>query len=275
METEFENPVKETINKVIKDKPLKASDWIRLARFLAAQDVRTPTSYLETMKRLEETLPATMQDTLEKSVKELEKRVKEGSPLKPNQISENSPSPFKRSLKVNVKPNPKSEGGGGVIEATVTLGRLAWLENQQFILQKTAKILLNHKWSILKPANGLEWFTTDHPVVRLNYYKEGSYDLKGGWGKINGNLFMPLSPNHLLFTQIGAELRDQVTLSREETLRFQKFIAERAFRWVFAQKPITTVEKYRPREVDTEKYKDEETLLKTWHKEQSLAEKNL
>jgi hypothetical protein len=275
IESDFENPVKESLNKVIKDMPLIQSDWIKLARFLAAQDVRTPVSYLETIKRLQDTLPNIMQDTLEKSVKEMEKKVKEGNPLKPNPRAESLPSPFKRSLKVNVKPNPKSEGGGGVIEATITLGRLAWLENQQFILQKTAKALLNHKWSILKPANGLEWFTTDHPVVRLNYYKEGSYDLKGGWGKHNGNLFMPLSPNHLLFTQIGTELPDRIILSKEETSKFQKFIAERAFRWIFAKNQTPIIEHYRPRNVDLEKYKDEEALLKTWHEEQSFAEKDL
>jgi hypothetical protein len=269
METEFETPAQESINKVIQDKPLKPFDWINLARFLAAQDVRTPTSYLEARERWEKTLPTLLKNTLEETVKEMENTIKRENPLK---VPDASNHLFKKTLKVNITPDPTSPTRGGIIEAKITVGRELWLESQRFLLQKTAKALLNHKWSIVRPASGLEWFTSDHPVVRLNYYKEGSYDLKGGWGNPGGNLLMPLSPNHLLFTQIGSDVPDRFTFSREKTREIQRFIAERAFRWIFAKQPAEIIEKYRPRFVDSEKYKNEEELLKKWHDEQSSAE---
>jgi hypothetical protein len=61
LEFEFENPVQESIRKVLKDNPLSSRDWELLASFLCAQDMRTPQSYLESTERWEEYLPDLMQ----------------------------------------------------------------------------------------------------------------------------------------------------------------------------------------------------------------------
>ena len=61
------------------------------------------------------------------------------------------------------------------------VGRDLWLFGSVRLLTQTAKVLLEQKWSILRPPEGLEWFTSDDPVVRLNYYAENRYDFKGGW----------------------------------------------------------------------------------------------
>ena len=42
-----------------------------------------------------------------------------------------------------------------------------------------------------------------HPVLRLNYYKPGQYDFRGGWGNPGSEVLMPLSPRHLLYVQVG------------------------------------------------------------------------
>jgi hypothetical protein len=270
LEAEFETPVQSSITKVTREKPLKSSDWVKLVRFLAAQDVRTPTSYFESMKRWEKTLPDILKNTLDKSIKELEKSRETKVPL---QIVDPPTSMFKNALKVNITPNISSEEGGGIIEAQVVTGRALWIESQRFLLQNTAKVLLNHKWSIVKPANGFEWFTSDHPVARLNYYEKDSYDLKGGWGKKGANLLMPLSPYHLLFTQIGTEFPDRFSFSKEQTIEIQKIFAGRALRWIFSKRPMKTIEKYRPRHVNRDAYTYEEEQIKKWHKEQMEAEK--
>lgn len=270
LEAEFETPAQEALLKVIREEPLTEADWSKLTQLLAAQDVRTPTSYLEAIDRWNKTLPTLLQNTLEDSVKKLEDFKREGKTF---ERVDTTNSLFSKSLKVNVIRNPKPEDGG-FIEAKVVAGRTLWIESQRFLLQKTAKTLLKHKWGIAKPAKGFEWFTSDHPVVRLNYYKEGSYDLKGGWGKAKGNLIMPLSPNHLLFTQIGEDVPDYFVFSKEKTIEIQKFIAERAFRWVFSKSPLKIIEKYRPRKVDGELYNSDEENLKHWHENQILAEKS-
>jgi len=60
LEFEFENPVQESIRKVLNDN-LFSRDWELLASFLGAQDMRTPQSYLESTERWERTLPDLMQ----------------------------------------------------------------------------------------------------------------------------------------------------------------------------------------------------------------------
>ena len=52
-------------------------------------------------------------------------------------------------------------------------------------------------------ADGWEWFTCDHPVMRLNYNGPDDFTLQGGWDYKGTDLVMPLSPRHLLMTQVG------------------------------------------------------------------------
>ncbi len=72
---------------------------------------------------------------------------------------------------------------------------------------------LGYRMLLARPAYGRHWFTSDHPVVKLNYYGQGNYDLKGVWGKKGGYIFMPISPHHLLFTEFGNDLPDRLTFN--------------------------------------------------------------
>ncbi|MAT97414.1 MAG: hypothetical protein CL608_09755 [Anaerolineaceae bacterium] len=268
---EFENPVKETIKKVLKDNPLSRRDWERLACFLGAQDVRTPLSYLESTERWERTLPDLMQKTLDDSVRKLE----DEEFRKNIEVSSNDESSlFDGVFEIDVVKGSETENGQGYIQAEITAGRKLWLQGQRFVLTKTIKALKEHKWCIVRPARGFQWFTSDHPVIKLNYYHKGNYDFKGGWGKKGGNLFMPLSPRHLLFTEIGADLPDQVRFSTEDTRLLQKMVAERSFRWIFAHEPLEIVRKIRTRKIDSELFKHEEEQWNNWHENQVQSEKS-
>lgn len=270
LEFEFENPVQKSIRKVLKDNPLSSRDWELLASFLGAQDVRTPQSYLESTERWERTLPDLMQKTLDNSVRKLE----DEEFRKNIKVSSNDESSlFNGVLEIKVVKSSETENGQGYIQAEITTGRKLWLQSQRLVLTKTIKALKEHKWCIVRPARGFQWFTSDHPVVKLNYYGNGSYDLKGGWGRKGGNIFIPLSPRHLLFTQIGDDLPDRLTLTSEQTNQFQRLIAERAFRWLFAREPLSFIHKIRPRHVDPEAFKDEEEQWGNWHEIQKQAEK--
>jgi len=61
---EVEEPAYEVVQKVIRADNLRQSDWEKLARFLAAQDLRTPASFLDSMARWERTLPEVIESTL-------------------------------------------------------------------------------------------------------------------------------------------------------------------------------------------------------------------
>jgi len=166
----------------------------------------------------------------------------------------------------------ESSSGQAHIKAEVIAGRKLWLQSQKLLLTKTVKILKSHKWTIVHPAPGHQWFTSDHPVVKLNYYRNGNYDLKGGWGRKGGNIFMPLSPRHLLFTEIGQDLPDRMTFSSDQTKQFQGFIAKRALRWIFARDQLEFINNLRPRYIDHELFKRESEQWSKWHEQQIEAE---
>lgn len=270
LEKDFEIPAIESLLKVTQEKELEKSDWEKLAKFVGAQDVRTPLSYIESVERWKNTLPDILQNVLEESIQGLE-----SGKLK-IQKSENSESkekqPFSNNFAIEIHPSEDSESNHAYIKGTVTLGRALWLEQMEFLLSNTIRALLENKWSLVYPAEGFSWFTSDHPVIKLNYYGNENYDLKGGWGKKKGNIFMPLSPKHMLFTQIGDEYPDRFTASSKWTQFFQRLIAERAFRWIFAKRQDFGICKLRPREINGSKFNDEEAQWQKWHNEQSQSE---
>lgn len=269
IESEYEAPAQEALAKVLRDEKLKSSDWERLALLLGVQDVRTPANYLESKNRWQQSLPKLLNDTLRESVSRLERAHQESRSV---EVTHLEPEFFKDVLNVEVIPANDLQSDEGLITVNVVAGRGLWLESQRFLLSNTAKALIKHKWSIVEPTKGAAWFTSDHPVIRLNYYGDGTYDLKGGWGNPGGNLFMPLSPRHLLFTQIGSDIPDRLTFSYEKTLEIQRFLAEKALRWIYAHEPLNIVAKLRPRHIDPVTFKAEQEQWKNWHNEQSKAE---
>ena len=240
--------------------------------YMAAQDVRTLQSYIESIGRLSDRLPEVMQRTLEELVQQLEEAARTGQKLKVKQTTEKQP--FENVFRVQVDPHARPETDEGEIRVEAVLGRHLWLESQRHLLDKTAKVLLSHSWSIAEAATGREWFTSDHPVVRVNYYGEGHYDLQGGWGKRGGNVLMPLSPKYLLLTQIGEHLPGRFVLSDRQTSEIRRFIAERAHRTIFAHKEMPEVARLRPRLVSLEIYRKEQEVWRDWHSEQSRAEQD-
>jgi hypothetical protein len=269
LENEFEKPAEEAIRKVIKNNPLSKADWERLASFLGAQDVRTPQSYIESSERWNKTLPDILQNTLEESVQKLKEK---DNADKEDLFAKDSSDVFEDILEIDIVKGSESVIDQCYIKAEITVGRKLWLYSQNQLLTKTINVLKNHKWSIARSAHGYEWFTSDHPVVKLNYYGDGNYDLEGGWGKRGGNLFMPISPRHLIFTQIGEDLPDHFDFTSRQTKQLQKLIAEKAPRWIFAKKPYKGISKLHPRYVDAEAYNHEIKEWKLWHERQSQAE---
>lgn len=272
LEVEFEIPAYPAIEKVIHGQTLSNSDLHRLAFFMVAQDVRTPQNYIECMRRWEVEVPQLLQKTLIESVRRIEEAQKTGEVLKAD--PERSDSPFAELLKVSVGDDSASDNDRTAIRAELSVGRRLWIETQRHLLSKTAKIALDHSWSIVEAVEGLEWFTTDDPVVCLNYYANGSYDLRGGWGNLGTNLFMPLSPHHMLFTEVGQKTPAKFQFTVEQNHLIRRVQAEGAHRTIFADRKISEIERIRPRTVDSEAFTAEQNAWKEWHQEQSLVESN-
>ena len=162
----------------------------------------------------------------------------------------------------------------GLLKAETYAGRSTWIFSIKHLLENTRKVLHSHEWSIVKPAKGYYWPTSDNPVVKLNYYSPGKYDLRGGWGREKGNIIFPIGPEHAMFVQIGDRpIPNGSRLSIEQTKMFRKVIAENAHRKIFSHKHDKEVPSLRSRIIAPQKLKRELEEMQLWHDINSSMER--
>lgn len=267
---EYEMPAKHSIQKVVSDGRLTASDWENLVRFFAAQDVRTPARMLEHFKRWNTELPDLLQNTLNGVVRRLEDAMLGGEKL------QEADAPFSDYIPLRVTTKIQPEEEFGILKAETFVGRGTWLFSIRHLLASTAKVLHQHKWTIMLPAKGMIWFTSDSPTIRLNFYSMKNYDFLGGWGKKGTEIFLPLSPNHLLYTQVGKRPPSRGSrFSSDHTRLIRRFISEHAYRMIFSDRSDLDVEILRPRIVSADQMQNEISQWNQWHEEQTDLEKEL
>lgn len=267
LDREYEAPVHDILKKIASEDRLSPDDWEKLVRFVAAQDVRTPAHFIEDMKRWNNTVPNSVQQALSSIASKLEKgNYSFNKPASSTVNTEELP------LNVTIKYEPGEETG--TIEASMLTGRRLWLWEIKRVLEHTSKILHQHKWTILKPPKGMIWFTSDNPVIRLNFHGDDKYDFGGGWGSPRSDIILPLSPQYLLYTQIGK----RPTFNRYERIpvslaeRIRRMIAEHAHRMIISKECDPVIPLLRPRVVDADLYHWEHNQWALWHKTQTEAE---
>lgn len=270
LDTDFEAPAGNIIQKVVSESRLTQKDWAHLIRFLAAQDVRTPARLMEMLQRWSNTMPQFLEDTLEATVQELEAAKRVGVSHKRNDNI--SATPFPIRITTELIPNKDY----GIVRAETVVGRGLFLFALKHLLTNTVNVLLSHKWTILQAPVGIEWLTSDDPVVRLNYHNPMKYDFGGGWGSPGKEIFLPLSPRHLLYSRVGTKppKRGSV-LSKEIAGQFQRFIIEHGHRQIIGTSQQESVPLIRPRTIDPEMFNREVQQWKNWHDEQTNAELDL
>ena len=155
-------------------------------------------------------------------------------------------------------------------------GRGYWLYALKLLLTETLAVLLDHHRTIVKPHGDRSWFARYDPVIKLNFNSLSDYNLGGGWGWKGTEIMLPLSPKHLLYTQVGKRPQPRGwTFPNEHTQILQKIMAEHAHRMIFSAKPSSGIPLLRPRVVDPEAVRRELELWKTWHQQQTTAEREL
>lgn len=266
--TQFEDLGFKAVNKIVDGVRLKPDDWHNLARLFAAQDVRTPSSFIEQTQWWEESLPTAIDESLKEGVAKLQDAMDNNIPLEPL----NEPTELAKCCRVHIDGRDDPTTDMATIRLEVLVGRKLWIANMRHLLTWIAETLCKHRWSIAQPCEGEEWPLTDHPAIRLNYYKHGHYDFKGGWGNPGTELMMPVSPRHLLYVQVGKKHPNRFPFSREQTKLVQKLIVERAHRWVFTSRPEQWVVDCRTRVVDKNRFAEEEEGWKEWSVNQLDAE---
>jgi hypothetical protein len=267
---EFETPAEDALWKSTSDMRLTPTDWCRLIRFLAAQDVRTPARMGENFLELQRIMPNLLQDSLSKSVRTLEQAGKSGRIVSASKESNSQYLPIR--LRREIIPGQKF----GTITAETVVGRGYFLFFMRHMLTQNLKILLGHKWTILRPPSGLSWFTSDDPVVKVNYDGPGKYDFKGTWGNKGTEIFLPLDQHHLLYTKVGVRPPHRGwVLPRELAETIRCLIAEHAHRFIFAKSTEDFSPELRSRIVNPDLLREENDQWQRWHQEQTAAELEL
>ena len=268
LDNEFESPANEVLEKVVSDQRLSSDDWQILIRFLAAQDVRTPARLLEHLKRATKELPEVLKGTLGNlketlgkgnvSLLDQKEKSKIGSKYMPLKIT----TVFKEGSDVCT------------LKAESYVGRSTWIFSIKHLLENTEKVLHTHKWTIVKPAQGYYWFTSDNPVIKLNYTNPNNYDLRGGWGKNKGNIIFPIAPEHAMYVQIGDRppLKGS-RMSIAQTKEIRKIIAENSYRMILSDKKDSEILVFRKRIVDSEILNNEVKAMQDWHNKNSILER--
>lgn len=70
-------------------------------------------------------------------------------------------------------------------------------------MKNTIQIFHKHNWQIVEVDDRVKLPTSDDPVVCLNYYEKNNYDFGGGWDTKGSEIIFPISPNKLIYTQVG------------------------------------------------------------------------
>lgn len=263
---EFENPAAEAIRRVVQNDRMSLDHWRRLVRFAVALDVRTPARLKEFINRQNDSLQALMDQTMRRSVDQLEAAVRRNEPFPSCSEDKDALSLFKISIE-------GSPCGGDYVKAEAVVGRRMWIWQMKQLLTNTLGRLPAHKWTVLHPPAGMSWPTSDNPVVRLNFQDATNYDFGGGWGVKNGDIMLPLSPRHLLYTCVGNRVWRRGTVLGAPTAKLiRNIIIEHADRYIFAQEP-GDIHLRRPRLACPVTFKNEAAAWQNWHEEQIQTER--
>lgn len=266
----YEGPGLRSIERVLTGVRLTSVDWRNIGHFVACQDVRTPASLVEEIQKWNRDLPEFLSKNMQETIDEMESAVRGGPPPTPH---EQSGAELKDVLRVHIEKIPTEQGGGAWVKSEIVGGRKLWLSMNRHLLGGIARVFAEHRWGIYEPFGDTEWPLTDRPVLKLNWYGEGKYDFKGGWGNPKGDIMMPLSPRKLLHVEVGRRCTGKNhVMSKELTELTQRLLCENAFRWIFATKPIPMFAEHRPRVVSRDDFEHEEAEWLAWHRDQGESE---
>ncbi len=275
IQEEFETPGFEAVDRLVRGLPLSPEDWRALVRLYAAQNVRTPSSYLE----FKAWCGTALQPALDATVARAAELLRDAR-QRPSSTAEARATPpvraglrneFEDLLRVKIDEAPDADGRVA-IRAEMTAGRSLWIAQMRHLLKGVAERLSDHRWHIWAPSGEEEWPLTDHPALRINYDGPDKYTVGGGWGFDGSDLMMPLSPRHLLHVRVGHREAPRSVCTVDVTRRVQRLYAETALRWVFCTAPDARVAAVRPRVVDAVRFKDEAEQWRGWHDQQTGAD---
>lgn len=259
--TDFETPAEPIISKLINGEIISKQESVILTKYVLSQHIRVPAQLGKTLN----TATRSFQKVLNSNP--FEKLDKEA-------IQNYTPKDDENAKLLPIKVNVDMEARAAEVKAVV--GRGVYLYALKSLMTNTVKKVQNQNWQVLHAAPGLSFPTSDNPVICLNYRSINDYDFNGGWGRKNGNIIMPISPQLILFTQIGSTRKFvEADYSPYWSKFFRKLIIEHAYRYVYAEERQRHMLAINPRSVNLELFLEEKKAIEGWNEEQIRAEREL
>lgn len=241
-----ENIAKSIFEKIKDGRSLEHSEMEQLIHYLAAQLARTPHWFEYANELIRQMFPR----IFEQEYTKLENKIKNEGPEKfhsQQAPKDNSNDPFP---KIPIEANINS--AESTITAEITLGNRSALASTGVIMNKDGLVyqaLHRQQWVILESPVNLP--TSDNPVVYFGKYENDRLSFDVGIGTNNVDIAFPLTPKHLLFTEVGQSREALINL--ENYPRFwnciQEAIIKGAWRYIYAKEKIPNIEQIRPRTV--------------------------
>jgi hypothetical protein len=259
---EFETPSRIIFNKLLHEQAISDDESKHLTRYIFAQHLRTPARLYQILDICKRIMPKVLENStqslsMRKSYIYMQKHYNQiiptGSELQPIKVT--------------------ADEAQNQVDIKALVGRGSYLFTLKYLLTETVKKVENHKWYVVRSANGIEFPTSDDPVICMNFYNKEKYDFQGGWGKRNGNIILPISPSALLITQIDSELpASELNNSIVWSSFFRRIIIEHAHRYVYAYTKQKGMLAIHPRIGNKILYEKEKREMSRWYYEQSLHE---
>lgn len=251
-----ETPAKQIIDKIILGDKISQDEYQIITRFVFAQYVRTPKYFKENVDSWKKTVSdfinnIDLNNMIDNNI------YKDASYNNKNDGSEHLP------IRAEIVTNEDSSKS---LKVETTVGKGYWLFSIKHSLTNTINKLPNYKWSIYQAPLNFKWVTSDNPVIVLNYMNQNEYDFKGGWGKKNCNIICPISPSHLLVTQVGTNQPSYFIPPLSKAKEIQKLLFENADEFIISINEIEEVDKIRKRTVNRNYYNDQVKVVQDWIK---------
>lgn len=270
LDSEFESPAAEAIQRVVQEQRLSRNDWRRLISFALCQDLRTPAHMRQFLERLQRMLPEMIDQTIERSITRLRNAAVHGTPLESNPKALKPSSFDDCPFRLTSIPEPD---GTHTLKAEAVVGRRTWLWQMRMLLTETIQKIEPKGWTVLHAPPGMTWPTSDNPLIRVGVCDDGSYKFGTGWKSDKADLLLPISPKHLLHCTVGQRpaVRGSV-VDRRLAQTIRRMIVQHADQYVFSVDAADIAE-LRPRVVDSQRYAEELRGWKNWGREQDQVER--
>lgn len=253
----YETPAKEPLTKAISGDKLNAEDWNKLIDFIGIQIIRTEARALEILKTSKNVLAHVMPNELNQIINKLsDENINIKKLNKEKRRLDKNVEKFKMPLEGHIE-DYDNEKKILKVEATMGKGLYLYMLNDNEV-KKILNVLHRHKWQVIDISDDISIPTSDDPVIRLQYCSKDEYNFNGGINQKGVNIIFPISPNKIIYTQVGSGKK--VQFNEEFSIFIKKIIVEHAYRHIYNSNDDDEIKKIRKREVDKEKFDKEKKI---------------